>query len=639
MEDRSWQVFAVAVLFFLLSWIAVALRVYCRGWIVRSFGVDDKLTIGLLSQLIYTVYLITLIQGVRYGTGRHTIDLSPQDNRNALMCWYICELLYIISTCLLKISVGYFLLRVSVRRAHVWVIRLLTLGTIFFGTALFFMVMFQCTPIPTFWEESPRAADKCLGNRVIFAMTYAASIINCLADWAFGILPLFILWSLSLPKRTQLLAFAVLFLAAIGSVATVVQSVYIPTLLDGDDFLWSTTDVALWSTVEVGIGIMAASIANLHPLWELISHRSGLSPRSPQSTAWRERFHAKPSYVRSDGSDPRRDPLEPIPNSASPGGDGAEARSVFQSELPPIHVSRNRFSLSTSSHRSRRSKHFEMAPPTEDKRSEGNRRSAENAPRDDVESLVTSREDSDGGQWLSPSPPRDTDEDCDFETEEGFNLTLMSLTHEAPTINWSTPRMSTISMGFGLSDCDSACSAAPSWSYSRCNGTIRVSQISGSALNHSNSSRTSRRSNIMHSSSIRANSSRANSIRANSIRANSTRAGRLSSISNANETRDDRSDAGGSAGSQAAGRDPPPNPYASRHDRQGRQGRTPPRASSHYTRGSQFLAPPSVDFQLPTPPSSVWRGSSATVGDSTSSAQWLSSRMTEHPEYTDPSRQ
>ncbi|KAK2057494.1 integral membrane protein [Colletotrichum caudatum] len=628
MEDRSWQVFAVAVLFFLLSWIAVALRVYCRGWIVRSFAVDDKLTIGLL--LIYTVYLITLIQGVRYGTGRHTIDLSPEDNRNALMCWYFCELLYIISTCLLKISVGYFLLRVSVRRAHVWIIRLLTFGTIFFGTALLFMVMFQCTPIPTFWEESPRVAGKCLGDRVIFAMTYAASIINCLADWAFGILPLFILWSLSLPKRTQLLAFAVLFFAAIGSAAAVVQSIYIPTLLDGDDFLWSTTDVALWSTVEVGIGIMAASVANLRPLWGLIGHRSGSSARSPQSTAWRERFHAKPSYVRSDGSDPRQDPLEPGPNSPSSGGNGAEARSVFQRQLPPIHVSHNRFSLSTSSHRSRRSKHFEMAPPAEDERSEGNRRSAENAPRDDVESLVTSREDSDGGQWLSPSPPRDTDEDCDFEAEEGFNLTLMSSTHEAPTINWSTPRMSTISMGFGLSDCDSAYSAAPSWSNSRCNSTIRVSKLSGSALGHSNSSRTSRRSNIMHSSSIRANSTRTNS----------TRAGRLSSISNANETSDDRSGADGPTGPPATGRDP--HPYGSRHDRQGRQGRqgrTPPRASSNYTRGSQFLAPPSVDFQPPTPPSSVWRGGSATVGDSTSSAQWFFSRTTEHPEYTDPSRQ
>lgn len=41
---------------------------------------------------------------------------------------------------------------------------------------------------------------------------------------------------------------------------------YIHTLVDGPDFLYSTTDVAIWSTVEPGIGITAACIATLRPL-------------------------------------------------------------------------------------------------------------------------------------------------------------------------------------------------------------------------------------------------------------------------------------------------------------------------------------------------------------------------------------
>ncbi|KAK1974912.1 integral membrane protein [Colletotrichum cereale] len=623
MEDRSGQVLAVAVLFFVLSWIAVGLRIYCRGWIIRSLGVDDKLMIGLM--LIYTVYLITQIQGVRYGTGRHRIDLSPEDNRDALMYWYICELLYIISTCLLKISVGYFLLRVSICRSHIWILRLLMLGTVLFGTTYFFMVMFQCTPIPTYWEQSPRVEGKCFSNRVVLIMTYTASIINCLADWAFGILPLFILWSLSLPKRTRILAFAILSFAAIGSVATVIRSVYIPTLLDGDDFLWSTTDIALWSTVEPGIGIMAASIATLRPLWQLIGYRSGLRSQAPRAIAWRERFQAKPSYVRSDGSDPRQDPLDTMPNGASPEENEAETRSVFQPELPPIRISENRFSLSTTSRRSRLSKTFDMSPPADDKRIEGKRRSAENVLSDDVESLVTPRKDSDGSQWLCPSPPRDRDDgdndDYEFEAEDGFNLMLMTTTtHGAPTINWSSPRMSTISLGFGPSNRDSGHSAAPSWGFSKCNGASRVSRISGSALNYSNSIRASRasgRSNIMHS---------------NSIRANSIRASRLSSVSDANEARDGGIEADSYARTPATSRDASPSPSPSPHSgsRLGRQGRTPPRASGHSAVGSQFLSLPSLDFQMPSPPPNAWRGSAA-ARDTTDSAQWLSSRMAEYP--------
>ncbi|KAK1623613.1 hypothetical protein BDP81DRAFT_465250 [Colletotrichum phormii] len=87
MEDRSGQVLAVAVLFFILCWIAVGLRIYCRGWVTRSLGTDDKMMIALM--LIFTIYLITQIQGVRYGTGRHRTDLTPEHNREALMVWPI----------------------------------------------------------------------------------------------------------------------------------------------------------------------------------------------------------------------------------------------------------------------------------------------------------------------------------------------------------------------------------------------------------------------------------------------------------------------------------------------------------------------------------------------------------------------
>ncbi|EFQ31309.1 uncharacterized protein GLRG_06453 [Colletotrichum graminicola M1.001] len=597
--------------------------------------------VGLM--FIYTAYLITQIQSVRYGTGRHRVDLSPEDNRNALMLWYICELLYIISTCLLKISVGYFLLRVSIRRVHIWIIRLLMLGTILFGITFFFLVMFQCTPIPTFWEQSPRMADKCLSNSVIFSTLYTASVINCLADWAFGILPLFILWSLSLPKKARMLAVAILCFAAIGSVAAVIQSVYIPTLLDGDDFLWSTTDIALWSTVEPGIGITAASIATLRPLWQLLGHPG---PQTPRSVAWRERFQAKSNYVRSDGSDPRQDPLEPMPNYVSPDEYEADTGFVFQSELPSVHISQNRFSLSTTSHRSRRSRrsrssrYFETAPPVEDKRSEGHRQSAENVPNDDVESLVTSREDGDGAQWLCPSPSHDRYEDCDFEVEDGFNLTLMTTTHDAPTINWSSPRVSTISMGFAPSHRNSAQSAAPSWGFSRCNGTSRISRMSGSVANYRSSFGTSKvswRSNPMHNNG---------SIRASSTGASKPRASRLSSVINANQAAEGRAKTDSYAGTLAISRDPSPSPSrrgssgsgsgsGSKSDRQDWRGRTPPRASGHYALGSQFLAPPSVDFPMPSPPPSVWRGS-VTAGDETDSAQWLSSNMPGHPGHPDP---
>lgn len=57
-------------------------------------------------------------------------------------------------------------------------------------------------------------------------MTYTAAAINCLADWAFGIMPIFIVWSLNLPFKSKMLVMLILGFAAIGSTATIVRIFY-----------------------------------------------------------------------------------------------------------------------------------------------------------------------------------------------------------------------------------------------------------------------------------------------------------------------------------------------------------------------------------------------------------------------------
>lgn len=79
-------------------------------------------------------------------------------------------------------------------------------------------------------------------------------------------------------------------------------------LIESNDFLWSTTDVAIWSTVEPGIGIAAASIATLRPLWQLICYRTGLSEEAPANLRWRERNCGRRTYIRSEGSSSKRTP-------------------------------------------------------------------------------------------------------------------------------------------------------------------------------------------------------------------------------------------------------------------------------------------------------------------------------------------
>lgn len=43
------------------------------------------------------------------------------------------------------------------------------------------------------------------------------------------------------------------------------------------DFLWETTDIAIWSTVEQGLAITAGSLATIRPLFQLALSRLGLT--------------------------------------------------------------------------------------------------------------------------------------------------------------------------------------------------------------------------------------------------------------------------------------------------------------------------------------------------------------------------
>lgn len=77
-----------------------------------------------------------------------------------------------------------------------------------------------------------------------------------------------------------------------------------------NDFLYSTMDVAIWSTVEVGIGIVASAAATLRPLFRVFfggsmgtgggSSAPELSNHWPKSGYMRSRSTTEAFALRSD---------------------------------------------------------------------------------------------------------------------------------------------------------------------------------------------------------------------------------------------------------------------------------------------------------------------------------------------------
>ncbi|KAF1833693.1 hypothetical protein BDW02DRAFT_372147 [Decorospora gaudefroyi] len=307
-DDRSPAVLAVATLFFILSWVTVGLRVYVRGFLMKTWGKDDSCMVATL--VVFTVFLPCQIVAAIHGTGRHRWELSDSDARTALMFTYLCEILYVLANCLLKFAIGYFYLRVATERWHIWTIRFLMAGTVLGGLTYLFLVVVQCIPISEFWDHHP-ASDKCIAKAATLGFTYALAAANALADWALALLPLFIIRGLGMKRRTKFLVACILAFASIGSTGTIIRMAYVHTLTDGPDFLYSTTDIALWSTIEPGIGITAGSIATLRPLVHYCLWWMGLANTPPESRRRDRTYYPSYSERKRNGRRGYRRSLSP----------------------------------------------------------------------------------------------------------------------------------------------------------------------------------------------------------------------------------------------------------------------------------------------------------------------------------------
>jgi len=232
---------------------------------VKGFGIDDHCMVVTL--LFFTGYLASQIGGAVHGTGVRREKLSDEQAQTALHFWFFCEIFYTLSTCMLKIAVGFFLLRITVAPMHIWLIRFIMVVSAIVGVAYTSVVIFQCKPISFWWDLNPNHTGTCLSGTLVMNFTFVVSGLNAFADWVFAMLPVLIVKDLHMKKRMKVVVAGVIALAAIGSTATIIRLPY-TTSLKGykGDFLYRTTDFAIWSTVEVGLGITAGSIATLRPL-------------------------------------------------------------------------------------------------------------------------------------------------------------------------------------------------------------------------------------------------------------------------------------------------------------------------------------------------------------------------------------
>ncbi|KAF5027370.1 hypothetical protein F66182_530 [Fusarium sp. NRRL 66182] len=256
--------------------VATALRCYVRVRLVKNFGFDDWCMCSAL--ITFILFVVCALIGVHYGTGRHRDDLDDRDFKEAMKYWWWCYLWYCLTMIASKISIGYFLLRITVRKIDIWIIYGVMLITVCTGIVFFFVTLFQCSPISFFWNKDQPGT--CVPMDVIIALTYLYSVFSVISDFTCAILPMFLVYKLNMGKKTKLALIPIMGMACVASSAVVVRFAFVKDFKN-PDFLWATIDIAIWSTTEQGLAVTAGSLATLRPLLRLLGRRLGISTSGP----------------------------------------------------------------------------------------------------------------------------------------------------------------------------------------------------------------------------------------------------------------------------------------------------------------------------------------------------------------------
>ncbi|KAL2676771.1 hypothetical protein Neosp_010537 [[Neocosmospora] mangrovei] len=324
-EDNSVALVSTVVVFMALSWLSVGLRSYTRVFLMKSYQMDDWLM--LIAQGIFTVSCAFILEGVKEGLGRHNEAIEDDTAEvNALKWQALATATYVLDMMFIKLSIGVFLLRLSVKPVYTWIIWISLAIITIWSTVIFFWNMFQCSPVEKQWDFRITGGH-CVSADQIVSAAYAISAMTIVSDWLYAILPIPMLWTVKMTKAAKATVIVILGLGIFASIATLVRLRFLADLTDTDDILFAGTDAMVWTLIEPGVAIIASSLATIRPLLRAMKIRGFESTGNTygtghsaamRSNANRSKPGVMPGFGPNDVSlvnvEPKHDTIRNIPN-------------------------------------------------------------------------------------------------------------------------------------------------------------------------------------------------------------------------------------------------------------------------------------------------------------------------------------
>ncbi|KAJ4416172.1 hypothetical protein N0V82_006932 [Gnomoniopsis sp. IMI 355080] len=303
-EYNGGDLLITLIIFQVLTWISVALRAYVRVCLTKNFQTDDWLM--LVAQANFTVSCAFIAAGLTVGLGHHNAVLPTWEEILALKA--LATATYISNMMFIKLSIGVFLLRLAVQRRYRWTIWG-SMGIIAsMSSALFLWDIFQCNPVAAQWDYTiPN--HTCASTTQVVNVAYALSVLSILSDWLFALLPIPMLWKATMTKHAKITVSIVLSLGIFASIATLIRVKFLVDLTDTDDILYAGTNPMVWTLVEPGVAIIAASLVTIRPLLRQMRFKGFESTQRSRSRGFWGRYGRAPggaSKLEENNQKPKR---------------------------------------------------------------------------------------------------------------------------------------------------------------------------------------------------------------------------------------------------------------------------------------------------------------------------------------------
>ncbi|KAJ4305542.1 hypothetical protein N0V90_001073 [Kalmusia sp. IMI 367209] len=246
----------------------VVARMWARVTIQHRAGLDDWLMLVSLAPTIGLIIGVGVANEKLFN--RHIWDNKPSEWLSQRKITWALELLYIISSGMVKASVLLFYRRMGFKSVSN-VFRITTVvslvSVVLFTTGYLFALFFSCSPLHAFWDQLNLAKvaggfEYRCGNE--FAHLLSAGIISTVQDFIATTLPAILCWNLQISLKQKIALYACFGFGYLVTIISAVRCYFTSYIfLDTYDVPWYAWYAWMLTALEVGIGTVSASIPAL----------------------------------------------------------------------------------------------------------------------------------------------------------------------------------------------------------------------------------------------------------------------------------------------------------------------------------------------------------------------------------------